>query len=255
MARPPVCLKEARLPGNQRVYAIGDIHGERDLATRMIERIEKDIDSSGRGLSCRIIALGDYVDRGPQSAAVIDLLAGLRADDRRSVSWLKGNHEEMLLSFLGEPETFGPGWLDFGGLATLRSYHEAVGAPAVGRRFGELRDALVDRLPLAHLDFLHRLEISTTVGDYFFCHAGARPGVPLAQQSERDLLWIRQHPADDDPAFDKVVVHGHTPVAAPEFRRHRVNIDTGAFFTGILSCLVIEATSQRILQVAAGDRG
>ncbi len=248
-------LVRARLPDNCRVYAIGDIHGHADLASRMLELIEDDINSSAKGLSCRIVAVGDYVDRGPDTAAVIDLLVSQRADERRSFTWLKGNHEEMLLSFIDEPEEFGPGWLDFGGLATLLSYNAKV-REAVGEwNFRRLRDVLVERLPTTHLDFLQRLEISFTVGDFFFCHAGARPGIPLAQQSERDLLWIRQDPWDDDPAFEKVVVHGHTPVAAPEIRSHRINIDTGAFATGILSCLALDETTRRILQVTSGQSG
>ncbi len=219
----------------------------------MLDVIEKDIVSSGRDKACRIITLGDYVDRGPDSAAVIKLLLSLKEDERRSFTWLMGNHEEMLLSFIDAPEEFGPGWVDFGGMQTLRSYY-----PTASARYGNfrgLRDALVEKFPLPHLTFLQRLEISVTVGDFFFCHAGARPGIPLSQQLERDLLWMRQEPFDDDPAFDKVVVHGHTPVAAPEIRRHRINIDTGAFATGILTCIAIDTSSQRILQVTAESVG
>jgi serine/threonine protein phosphatase 1 len=242
----------ARVPENHRVYAIGDIHGHADLAARMIDLIEKDIESSGRDLSCRIVGLGDYVDRGPDSAALIELLAGLEADDRRSFTWLKGNHEEMFLSFIDAPEEYGPGWVDFGGMMTLLSYGARFPEPVRRADFRRLRDALAARLPLPHLMFLQRLEISFTVGDFFFCHAGARPGIPLAQQSERDLLWIRQYAPDDDPAFDKVVVHGHTPVASPEIRSHRINIDTGAFATGTLTCIAIDESARRILQVTSG---
>ncbi len=118
--------------------------------------------SSRDGLACRVIGLGDYLDRGPASAAVLEFLAGLRADGRRAFTWLKGNHEEMFLSFLDAPESFGPGWVDFGGLETLFSYGARFPELPGRLDFRSLRDALAARLPIKHLLFLQRLEISFT---------------------------------------------------------------------------------------------
>jgi serine/threonine protein phosphatase 1 len=252
-AEPVVCdLSTARVPEGQRIYAIGDVHGHADLAKRMMGLIDNDIAASGQRLSCSVIWLGDYVDRGPDSAGVIEFVSGLKPETGRSFTFLKGNHEEMLLSFIESPEEFGPGWLDFGGLQTLWSYGARIPAAAGRSDFRRLRDALAHKLPLPHLLFLQQLEISVTVGDFFFCHAGTRPGVPLAQQSQHDLLWIRQDPANDPPC-EKVVVHGHTPMPDPEIHSHRINIDTGAFATGVLSCLAIDRGTRRILQIGSGS--
>jgi serine/threonine protein phosphatase 1 len=253
---PPGCsLDTARIPENHRVYAIGDVHGQANLAKRMIELIDNDMSVTGGGLSCRIVWLGDYVDRGPDSAGAIEFVSQLKNSEKRSFTWLKGNHEEMLLSFIDAPEEFGPGWLDFGGMQTLWSYGARLQGPAGRADFRTLRDALAARLPLPHLLFLQRLENCISVGDFFFCHAGTRPGVPLDRQSVHDLLWIRQDLSNYDPPCEKVVVHGHTPVAAPEIGVHRINIDTGAFATGVLSCFAIDARTRRILQVSFDRAG
>lgn len=120
-----------------------------------------------------------------------------------------------------------------------------------GEDLTRLRSDLAAKLPPPHLHFLSRLAISQTVGDYFFAHAGARPGVALSEQAERDLLWIRTGPADRDAPFEKIVVHGHTPVQEPFNGRYRINLDTGAYATGRLTCVALEGEARRFVEITA----
>lgn len=241
-------LNTARVPKDVRAYAIGDMHGCDALAMRMIESIRYDIRQSGRGKDPVVIGLGDYIDRGDASAALLSHLAELSSmPDFRFIA-IKGNHEDLFISFLENPDK-DLGWLDMGGIETLWSF--GIRYPAGGRKpkMHELRDALVARLPIPVLTFLQNLRDYVELGDFFFCHAGAKPGVPLASQRKRDLLWHRFDGRDPDPYFGKVLVHGHTPVMTPEFRTHRINIDTGAYATGRLSCLVLEDQDRRIIEI------
>jgi serine/threonine protein phosphatase 1 len=198
------------------------------------------------------VQLGDLVDRGPDSRSVVAHLAGPAGGglERRV---LKGNHEELLLGFL-RGEVSLAAWRGFGGTETLRSY----GVEPRGLLHGwagerEARAALWATLPPPHLAFLERLETTLVVGDYLFVHAGLRPGVPLARQDPRDLLWIREKFLDHgEHGFDKVVVHGHTPVEAPERLPGRINLDTGAYATGRLACAVLEGAACAFLGVEVG---
>jgi serine/threonine protein phosphatase 1 len=153
---------------------------------------------------------------------------------------LRGNHEEAMLSFLaGRPS--GRQWLEFGGKETLRSYGVDLTSLGRGRTTpDDLRAALTARLPQAHLDFLSAMPASFELGGYLFVHAGLRPGVAIAAQSEQDLVWIRDEFLRWDGPFEKKVVHGHTPAAEPEFRDNRINLDTGAYATGRLTAAVLE---------------
>jgi serine/threonine protein phosphatase 1 len=164
-------------------------------------------------------------------------------------AYIRGNHEQMLLDFLGDPDA-GPAWLRNGARETLRSYGVDL-ADASGARvdYGKLRTAFRARLPEAHRAFFADLPLSLTVGGYFFVHAGARPGVPLDLQKSSDMLWIRDGFADRDEQFEKVVVHGHTPVDRPYLGKYRINLDTGAYLTNRLSCLVLESRERRILEI------
>jgi serine/threonine protein phosphatase 1 len=226
---------------NQRLYVFGDLHGRADLIPALKEAIERDRARSGR--SSLVIGLGDYIDRGPQSRAVIDSLA---AGFGCPSIMLRGNHEQMLLDFLEKPERRGRMWIEHGAVATLKSY----GVEVTGHRpnLRELRGRLIAAMPPSHLLFIQRMRTSHQSGRYFFAHAGARPGVPLDQQEPRDLLWIRDGFVDGEHAFEKVVVHAHTQVEKPYLGQFRINLDTAAYISGRLSCLVIDGDDHRLLE-------
>jgi serine/threonine protein phosphatase 1 len=183
------------------------------------------------------VFLGDYIDRGPASRDVLDHLV-IRDRTFRSV-FLKGNHEGFLTGFLSNPSIL-EHWQYNGGLETLLSYGVRPSLNADAATQVQLAAALDEALPESHRQFIRKLESSFVCGDYFFVHAGVRPGIPLTKQREEDLLWIRQDFLLHEEDFGKVVVHGHTPVPQPDVRPNRINIDTGAFATGQLTCLVLE---------------
>jgi serine/threonine protein phosphatase 1 len=223
------------LPEGVRVYAVGDIHGRADLLADLFNRIDADRANSPPIRAIEIY-LGDLIDRGPASRTVIDLLT--ERQERRQIVCLKGNHEELALRFLADPSLFGT-WARLGGRETLMSY----GLTPRVRNFDEeaaLARAFGSALPPGHRVFLTGLPVFYTSGDFLFVHAGIKPGVALDRQREIDLLWIRDEFLDWDAPFEKMVVHGHTPVLEPEFRSNRINIDTGAYATGKLTCLRIE---------------
>ena len=227
----------------ERIYAIGDIHGRLDLLDRAITAIRRDVEEHGP--AALTVTVGDYIDRDLQSRGVLDRL--IENPFPTSYVALKGNHESMLEAFLADPAT-GPYWRQQGGLQTLQSYGIRIRGFMVAN-FAEARDQLRAALPGAHVDFLHSLKTSLSRGKYFFCHAGVRPGVPLEQQSEDDLLWIRDAFLASDTNFGKIVVHGHTPMAEPEVRPNRIGIDTGAFATGRLTCVALSDGAPRFLRV------
>jgi serine/threonine protein phosphatase 1 len=236
------------LPPGERVYAVGDIHGRADLALEMQRLIcahEARLPSS----CVTVVWLGDYVDRGPNSREVVDLLIGFAAARHRSI-FLMGNHEEALLRFLVDPQD-ALQWFRFGGLDTLASYGVDIEAFGLERGYDELREAFLAALPAEHRDFFLSLKLSGSIGDFFFCHAGVRPGVELAAQAPQDLIWIRDEFLYWREDFGMMIVHGHTPVAEPELRPNRVNVDTGAFATGRLTCAVIEGSEISFLSTQA----
>lgn len=240
-----VTTANAAVPDRQRVYAIGDIHGRYDLASKMIAMIREDVAQSGNGLETTVVGLGDFIDRGPQTRQVLDLLCALREEPGFRFVGIQGNHEAMFVSMLDRPGASLKEWLFFGGMETLACY----GIAGAGRMTpAALREEISRRMPLEHLLFLQGLKLSETIGDYFFCHAGAKPGIPLPRQEKRDLLWINSGFSDRDAAFEKVIVHGHTRRPAAEIHRHRINLDTGAYATGVLSCAVLEGSAIRLLQ-------
>jgi serine/threonine protein phosphatase 1 len=226
-----------------RCYAIGDIHGRSDLLDRMVDAIARDVAQTPAAKNLTV-TLGDYVDRGPDSRGVLDRLA--RNPFPTDYIALKGNHEELFETFLNKPES-GPQWRHLGGLETLHSYKVPVTALMLGKGFEEAAQALHQTLPPAHSAFLGGLKLSLTVGSYFLCHAGVRPGISLESQRAEDLLWIRDEFLNSKAQFGKIVVHGHTPTQSPEVLANRINIDTGAFATGRLTCLVIEDAGLRFL--------
>lgn len=231
---------EASIPEGMRIYAIGDVHGCAQLLASCHNAIRNDV-STNPIAHHSIVHIGDYVDRGPDSAGVIARLADLSADP--DIVCLRGNHDQMMLDFLEDPEAYGAVFLANGGKATLRSY----GIGMRGANYATLAARLDDAIPLEQLEFLHSLRYSAHVGDYFFCHAGVRPGVPLEAQIPSDLLWIREDFLFDPRDHGAVVVHGHTPAETPEIRANRIGIDTGAVFGGPLTCLVLEESRYRFL--------
>jgi serine/threonine protein phosphatase 1 len=226
-----------QVPAGQRVYAIGDVHGCRAHLAGLLDRIGRDVASKDRA-EVTLVYLGDYIDRGPQSAEVIDLVLA-QPTWADQVVRLKGNHEEMLERFLADP-TYGNAWRQFGGLATVASYGVDTKGLQLGRDLERTARDLERAMPATHHNFVATLPYAHTIGDYFFCHAGVRPGVALEQQRASDLCWIRHEFLSSDDDFGLVVVHGHSPVESPEVFANRVNVDTGAYATGVLSCAVIE---------------
>lgn len=225
-------------------YAVGDIHGRADLLADMCARLEQEVmpELSEPPL---VIFLGDYIDRGPDSRAVIDLLleGRPRGFEKR---YLMGNHEQQIVRFLTDP-VGGRAWLTHGGLATLASY--GVARPMTGAGVVEAGAALRDALPDAHRVFFERLSPYCVIGSYLFVHAGIHPDRLLAEQTERDLLWIRDRFLNSTKAFSHVVVHGHTPAAAYVDHR-RIGLDTGAYMTGVLTAVRLEGDAQEFIQVA-----
>lgn len=231
------------LPEGLRIYAVGDIHGRLDLLDVLLSLIETDM---ARRPATRPISifLGDYIDRGPSSRAVIDRLIEHRA--KQESIFLKGNHEAIAVSCLSDRSMIDQ-WLRLGGRETLLSYGIPAELLTNGKQVAELQLAFHDAFPQAHFRFFAGLKSFYTFGDFFFVHAGVRPNVDLSQQKESDLLWIRNEFLSSDFDFGKIVVHGHTPQSDIEVKANRINIDTGAFATGCLTCLVIEGETLSVM--------
>ena len=229
-----------------RLYVIGDIHGRSDLLDQIVVDIHRDIEKFG-GCESLTVTLGDYVDRGPDSRGVLDRLS--RNPFPTKYLALKGNHEAFMERFIQDP-SIAERWRHFGGLETLHSYGVPMNDVMVGKGYAKAAGALHDAIPKEHFDFLSSLKPCIVIGNYFLCHAGIRPNVALNKQKIDDLLWIREEFLSSDLDFGKIVVHGHTPHEWPEVRRNRINIDTGAFATGRLTCLVLDGSRDRFLFTA-----
>jgi serine/threonine protein phosphatase 1 len=232
-----------QLPDGLRIYAVGDVHGRADLLRQAFAGIDADLTCHPPRRALQVF-LGDYIDRGPASREVIDLMIA-RQRSHEIVS-LKGNHETYALKFMKDPAILGD-WRQLGGLETLMSYGLRPPINPDDNERRELAAQFAATVPRSHFEFFAALRTSFCCGDFFFVHAGVRPGVPLAVQSEDDLLWIREDFLLYEGDFGKLVVHGHTPVREPEFRANRINIDTGAFATGNLTCLTIEGEELAVL--------
>ncbi|MCK1305167.1 MULTISPECIES: metallophosphoesterase family protein [Bradyrhizobium] len=228
-----------RLPDGVRIYAIGDVHGRADLLQSLLTVIDADLARSAPERAIQVF-LGDYVDRGPDSRAVIDLLIE-RSKSHETVC-LKGNHEVFLLEVLKDPARLEE-WRRYGGLLTLVSYGINPTMNPTPEQQIKLIEGLRQALPPEHLSFLQQLRPSFACGDFFFVHAGVKPGVALERQKEEDLLWIREEFLESERRFGKYIVHGHTPVSVPDIRSNRINIDTGAYATGNLTLLTIQGDS------------
>jgi serine/threonine protein phosphatase 1 len=232
-----------------RLYVIGDIHGRLDLLESMIKSIH--LDAAQRSGPALTVTLGDYIDRGPKSRQVVERLA-INPFPTPYVA-LKGNHEDLFMTFLGDPHS-GQHWRSLGGLDTLLSFDPPAADLMRSREYGLAAQRLATVMTAQHGQFLASLRRSLTVGRYFLCHAGVRPGVPLNRQSEHDLMWIRREFLDSTASFGKIIVHGHTPVPVPDVLPNRINIDTGAFASGRLTCAVLEGDKHRFIQVSGHSR-
>ncbi|MCT4556715.1 MAG: metallophosphoesterase [Pelagimonas sp.] len=252
------------------IYAFGDIHGQRAMLEEALALVEKD-----GGPQARVVFLGDYVDRGSDSKGVIDIFLNGRAEGR-NWHFVKGNHDQVFQSFLEEGALFNPqtrsglGWLHdrIGGTATLGSY---LDLGELGREIPELRwlsvygdepmdDALLEELfdwvhevvPVSHFEFLRNLPLYHEEPGFFFVHAGIRPGLPLHMQDDNDLMWIRDEFLNSQRNHGAFVVHGHTPVDAPDLRINRLNLDTGAGYGRPLSVAVFDRDG--VFHLTAGGR-
>jgi serine/threonine protein phosphatase 1 len=231
----------ATTPADMRIYAVGDIHGRADLLLDVIARIDDDL--ARRPIRNAVeVYLGDYIDRGADSKSVIDLLS-IRLVKNHAVC-LRGNHEALMEDFLRDPVNLDP-WLQLGGAQTLASY--GVNLRGGGDTAVDVHHSFWRAFPRQHEIFLQCLRYSFSCGDFLFVHAGIRPGVPVQQQHFHDLLWIRREFLNSTQDHGKFVVHGHTPVPHPDIRRNRMNIDTGAWRTGTLTCVAIEGTAILVL--------
>jgi len=228
------------------IYAVGDIHGRLDLLDRLHDKIAGD---AARRTEPRklLVYLGDYVDRGLESRQVLDRLLDPPADGFERIL-LKGNHEDAMLQFLDDT-SIGSSWMGFGGDATLYSYGvDVFGTPPEGvERLDFIQQMLRDNLPQSHVVLLQRLQLCHVEGDYYFCHAGVRPGVALEAQSAQDLMWIREDFLQSRKPLGKIVVHGHSIETEPVVTANRIGIDTGAFATGVLTALVLAGQERSFL--------
>ncbi len=242
---------KAAVPPGARVYAIGDSHGCSEQLRALHRAILEDAaraDEAGAPAGRRVaVYLGDYVDRGPDSRGVLDILIDEPLPGFEAVH-LMGNHDLFMRQFL-DGEDVAMAWMMNGAAATLHSY--GVDSPDLfggAETAGQLHADLVARLPAAHRGFLSALRLSHVEGDYLFVHAGVRPGVPLEAQDPQDLVWIREPFLSSEAEHGKVVVHGHTPAQAPDERANRIGIDTGACYGGRLTALALEGDKRRFLQ-------
>jgi serine/threonine protein phosphatase 1 len=233
-----------QVPTDMRMYCIGDIHGRDDLLAVMHREIADDArDFAGRKLA---VYLGDYIDRGLYSKHVVERLIQNPLSAFESI-YLRGNHEQLLQLFLQHPET-GADWMNFGGQATLYSYGVKMhGIPLKMTQLLDIHRQLQTLMPEAHKHFYAGLRTMHSEGDYFFVHAGIRPGVALKRQKENDMLWIRDEFTGNKQRHEKIVVHGHTVISEPEIRPNRIAIDTGAYCSGKLTCLVLQGAERRFI--------
>ena len=242
-----ISLKDARTPDDMRIYAIGDSHGCLDELKALDQMILDDLQARPVK-SHKIIFLGDYVDRGPASAGCLQYLLERRTANSNVVC-LRGNHEDKMVEFLANPIKLADSFLTYGGDTLAASY--GVTAPSLSvsddvmRKFCEELQAAV---PTHHLDFIDNLLSHVILGDYMFVHAGIRPNVPLDQQKERDMMWIRSEFIPYTGLHEKVIVHGHTPQLQPEVMTNRINVDTLCYDTGNLTAVVLEGNEHRFLQ-------
>jgi serine/threonine protein phosphatase 1 len=248
LSRPRWTRRRHAAPDGQRWYAIGDIHGCYDLLNTLIRAIDDDDERRG-ATDTRLLFLGDYIDRGPNSRAVIELMMKLDLGDDKVV-FLMGNHEEVLLATAEGNRRAAALFHKMGGRETLLSYgisaHDYDYADASG-----IVDMIRSAIPREHLEWLASLRSSYRAGDYFFVHAGVRPGVPLDDQTSSDLRWIRREFLSHLASHGPLVVHGHSVSRSIDERPNRIGIDTGAYASGCLTALGAEGEQRWYIQTGA----
>lgn len=237
--------KKAAGPKGYRAYAIGDIHGCLDLLDDMLALIEADVGTRAPAKNV-LVFLGDLIDRGPDSAQVVERLRQYHPDWARTV-FLLGNHEEVMLRVLDGDVRLLAEWLQFGGAECIRSYGVDP-AQIATRPAAEAISALQEAIPAEHVAFIRDFADTLSFGDYLFVHAGIRPGVPLSDQLQSDLRWIRHPFLTDTRDYGCVIVHGHTISSEIDEWPNRIGIDTGAYRTGVLTALAVEGTQRWFLQ-------
>ena len=235
-------------PSGHRAYAVGDVHGRLDLLEDLLGRIEAD-DHARKPRRTVIIFLGDLIDRGPDSAGVIERLRTYRPGSAKPI-FLMGNHEEIMLRIVKGEMSLLADWIRFGGAECLQSYGLD---PEEIRRLPRkaAHRAILERIPREHVSFLSSFADSASFGSYLFVHAGIRPGIPLSSQSIQDLRWIREPFLHEETDHGQIVVHGHTISEEAQLLPNRICIDTGAYRTGVLTALGIEGEERWLLQTSA----
>ena len=236
------------MPPGERVYAIGDIHGRLDLLQRLLDRIEYDIARRGAAKTS-VIVLGDFIDRGPDSAQIATIFAAQKRTARFVV--LRGNHEAALLDGLRGDRAALDLWIEHGGDATLRSFGASEEEIFSNDSRG-LLDMVRQTIPKPIVTWLSKLPLMYRGGHYVFVHAGIRPGVAMDKQSADDLLWIRDAFIDSEADHGAIVVHGHTVFEdGVSLRFNRIGVDTGAYRTSRLSAVGLEGDACWVLDTLA----
>jgi serine/threonine protein phosphatase 1 len=236
----------AALPDGQRVYAIGDVHGRLDLLDQLLDQIVAD-DRARPAADTHIVFLGDLMDRGPDSAGVIDRAIELSQTLGDKVHFLMGNHEEVYLSAASGDEKLVRFFCKIGGRETILSY-DITPQEYRALNMEELAARMTDLLPRRHIEFVSSFKDRIVMGDYAFVHAGVRPGTPIDEQKPKDLRWIREDFLVDDSPHDKLIVHGHTITEDVEECPNRIGIDTGAYMSGVLTALCLEGQTRWYLK-------
>lgn len=232
---------------NRPLYVIGDIHGRADLLAKMLDRL-----AAIREPDSDLVFVGDVVDRGEDSATTLSTIKDITEDPQNAAYCLMGNHEKMLLDFLDEPTVKGARWLQYGGLQTLMSF----GLRQVTERAGEevlmaARDVFAESLPQETQTWLRELPLRFASGNVSVVHAAADPDVPVDQQSARVLLWGHNKFPEKSRTDDQWIVHGHTITEEPYAISGKINVDTGAYATGRLTCVRIGANEVEFFSVQA----
>tara|TARA_R110002124_G_scaffold172973_2_gene340531 strand:+ start:585 stop:1352 length:768 start_codon:yes stop_codon:yes gene_type:complete len=245
--KPSRPLDSATIPDGRRVYAIGDVHGRNDLLQRLLDKIVKD-DGERGAVESEIIFLGDLVDRGPDSAGVIDTAMQAR-ETLGNVRFLMGNHEEVYLAAASGDEKSVRFFNRIGGRETILSYDITM-KEYMELDMTQLALRIPELFPREHVDFVSGFEDQIIVGDYAFVHAGIRPGVPLSEQRQKDLRWIREEFLSASEAHEKVIVYGHTINDDVVETGTRIGIDTGAYYSEKLTALALQGSERWYLDTS-----
>ena len=248
-------IEFACVPRGETVFAIGDIHGELQLWEKLHAGLRA-LPQASPDQSIKFLVLGDMIDRGPESAKTLESIIKLQNDSSKKhfLIALKGNHEQMLIEFLDNPEIYGSRLIANGGISTLLSYGVHCPSVMTEKQLRYLRDEFAEKLPKTHLQFLNNLVSKFTIGDFFFCHAGVKRSILLADQAEKDLIWTSSYPKETDEPQEKIIVHGHVPVTQPVKARYHVNVDTGAYLTGKLTAVRLHENSCDFWQVSKSNK-